>query len=69
MTYLTKGLTSDLQKLRSLFMWMGAQELLDAGKYPENPPKSTPDWFLKNITFSGGENDHDIACFFALLCR
>ena len=50
-------------------MWMGAQELLDANKYPENPPAATPDWFLKNITFSGGENDHDIACFFALLCR
>ena len=69
MTYLTKGLTSDLQKLRSLFMWMGAQELLDASKYLEEPLAATPDWFLKNIASSEDGNHQDMVCFFALLCR
>ena len=69
MNYLTKGLTSDLQKLRSLFTWMGKQELLDASKYLEDPLANTPGRFLKDIASSEGGKHHDIACFFALLCR
>ncbi|XP_076464058.1 hillarin-like [Babylonia areolata] len=67
-TYLTDGLTSDLQKLRSLFMWVGTKELLDESVYELDVPDTTPYYYLKAITESGGASTN-LPLLFALLCK
>ena len=69
LTYLTKDMTTDLQKLRSVFVWMGTRQLIDGSKYTEDLPAVTPYWFLQLCANGHGCDDEVMTSFFALLCR
>ncbi|ESP00549.1 hypothetical protein LOTGIDRAFT_157825 [Lottia gigantea] len=61
---ITNGLTTDLQKLRSLYMWLGNQPIENQA-YPNDTDNSTPRGYMKDIKHGRGS----FTGFFTLLCR
>ncbi|KAL3866265.1 hypothetical protein ACJMK2_043579 [Sinanodonta woodiana] len=62
--YLTSGLQTDLEKLRSIFIWLGSQNI-DGANYSKVTSSDSPIGFMKLIK----ENRGSYASFFTLLCR
>ncbi|ESP00550.1 hypothetical protein LOTGIDRAFT_157826 [Lottia gigantea] len=61
---ITNGLTTDLQKLRALYIWLGNQPIENQA-YPNVTDNSTPRGYMKNIKHGRGS----FTAFFTLLCR
>lgn len=65
LAYLTKDLTSDLAKVRSLFAWLSAQPVLTMATVSKFTSPSNPEGWLRRIKFERTLYSD----FFALLCR
>lgn len=62
--YLLTGCQTDAEKVRSIFMWMGNQNIR-MGDYSGVTGSDTPRGFMKLMS----ENRASYSSFFALLCR
>ncbi|KAK7474116.1 hypothetical protein BaRGS_00034645 [Batillaria attramentaria] len=62
--YLLEGLTSDVQKVRALYVWLGSQELYQDIYTRTDAANYTPYMFLKQFGLKGGHN-----VIFIHLCR
>ncbi|XP_050400017.2 hillarin [Patella vulgata] len=61
---ITRGCTTDLQKLRAVYMWLAVQKI-ESESYPKIYDNSTPRGYMKNIKHKNGTYTD----FFTLLCR
>ncbi|KAK6180468.1 hypothetical protein SNE40_012616 [Patella caerulea] len=61
---ITRECTTDLQKLRAVYMWLAAQKI-ESENYPKITDNSTPRGYMKNIKHKNGS----YTAFFTLLCR
>ncbi|KAK6180469.1 hypothetical protein SNE40_012617 [Patella caerulea] len=61
---ITRGCTTDLQKLRAVYMWLAAQKI-ESENYPKITDNATPRGYMKNIKHKNGS----YTAFFTLLCR
>jgi len=62
--FLAEGFTKDIQKVRSIFIWMANQNI-KAGDFHDVPESDTPRGFMKRVN----EGHDTFATFFAVLCR
>ncbi|KAK7480271.1 hypothetical protein BaRGS_00028439 [Batillaria attramentaria] len=63
--YLTKGMDSDLEKLRSIFTWMGQQNIMSRAPEGPEPYHESPEAYMRKAP----EDLTNITILFAILCR
>nr|KAG5690438.1 hypothetical protein BaRGS_010065 [Batillaria attramentaria] len=64
--YLTEGLTSDLERTRAIFTWMGAQKIASQTTDETEPVEpGTPEAYIRKAS----QNNSFIPKLFAVLCR
>ncbi|XP_076466900.1 uncharacterized protein LOC143298096 isoform X2 [Babylonia areolata] len=67
LTFLTSGLTSDLEKVRALFVWMGVKDIVNSlDQYSSYPSASSPEYLMRKA--AEGDNSSFVNLF-TTLCR
>ena len=63
-TYLIDGCSTEIEKVRSIFIWMAHQNITTSS-FKGVPDSDTPKGFMKQVN----ADQEPISTFFAILCR